>query len=138
MRFTMELGNDTLQTGAELGDLLVRIAPTVERCVGAHLKDYIGSVRDLNDRKIGSWEFTGLKHLTEPVSEPARTSTKQRPTAKEINNHLLFGPCYVNIESERIRIRRARTIDGQLQGRLLNGPGEWIPIPPDATLELLD
>jgi hypothetical protein len=169
MRFTLtvELGDDAIETGADLAELLVRIAPTVERCVGPDLADCIGTVRDLDGQTVGKW--TCIEPQMPGTTEPAPTSSDTtHKTVREINsdswktyiepetpeamsdnsehltvreiNKLLDGSraCYVNIGSERIRIRHARKVNGQMQGKLVNRPSEWITIPPGARVELLD
>jgi len=70
-------------------------------------------------------------------SESARFDTK-RPTVREIHEHIDSHSCYVRIGSELIRIRHIREVQGQLQGKSLNRPGEWITIPADASFELRD
>jgi hypothetical protein len=156
MRFTLaiDLGNDAIQTGADLAELLVRIAPTVERCVGDDLANCVGAVRDPNGREVGNWTFVKPKMpearppsgpvpttINRHPTEPAATSTDPKHlTVRDINSHLSDGSraCYVNIGCERIPIRHARIINGQVQGKSLFRPGEWIAIPPDAKVELLD
>src|ERR1700722_17646325 len=111
MRFTLtvELANDTIETGAELAELLARIAPTVERCVGTDLADCIGTVRDLDGKKVGNWTCIEPKMpQARSVSWPPTTSSdNDHRTVRDINAHLSDGShaCYVNMEGERIRIR---------------------------------
>jgi hypothetical protein len=67
--------------------------------------------------------------------------TKQ-PTVREINAHTFAGTgsCYVTFPTgRRIRIARARTRAGKLEGRPIrfgNGP-KWEEIPEKAEIELL-
>jgi hypothetical protein len=144
MRFTLtvELGGAAIKTGETLAELLVRIAPTVERCVGADLADCIGTVRDLDGKKVGTWTCIKSKvREASSASWPSKTiNNSEHLTVRDINAHLSDGShaCYVHMEGERIRIRHARNVNGQLKGKIVNRPGEWIAIPPDATVELLD
>jgi len=156
MRFTLtvEIGDDDVQTGADLAELLVRIAPTFDRSAGTGLADCMGTVRDLDGRKVGNWTLIKPKvpearSVSEPAttelampeprsaSESAATSNDTKHlTARAINEHLVVGSCYVNMGNERIRIGHARKADGHLLGKSLTRPGEWIVIPPDAAIEL--
>jgi hypothetical protein len=65
--------------------------------------------------------------------------TKQ-PTARQINAHLasMTSYCYVNLPNgNRLRISRARTRHGVLEGRIILGsPKTWEIIPATATVEL--
>ena len=144
MKFTLavELGSHAIKTGAELAELLVRIAPTVERYVGASLADCIGTVRDRDGNQVGNWNFVKAK-MPEARSDSWSSTTthnSENLTVRDINAHLADGShaCYVNMQGERIRIRHARNDNGQLKGKLVSRPGEWVAIPPDASFELLD
>lgn len=65
---------------------------------------------------------------------------KQQPTVRQINSRLFCGShyCYINLpDGRRIRISRARTRKGVVEGRIILGSErEWEPIPADATVEL--
>jgi len=165
MIFNLAVQLDSDATGTDLAAILVRAAPTIERCVGTDLADCVGTIRDLNGNKFGYWNcceqevpssdtthptlrainsdlFSGSRKVGNRVPgtiEPAITiSNSEHLTVREINR-LLDGSrvCYVYIEGERIRIRHARKVEGQLHSKSLFRPGEWITIPPDARVELL-
>lgn len=77
-------------------------------------------------------------------------ATKQQPTVKEINNHTFAGTgvCVVYVDGFQMRISRARTNKGVVEGRVITfsysgrnasnvGPmKDWQAIPVDATVEL--
>jgi hypothetical protein len=62
------------------------------------------------------------------------------PSPRQINAHLssLTTYCYIDLPGgKRIRISRARTRKGVLEGRVINGsPKTWEPIPLDSHVEL--
>lgn len=74
----------------------------------------------------------------------------KQPTVRQINNHLWCGQayCYVTLpDGRRMRISRARTIKGVIEGRVINTDGwepkklckmgiGWEPIPVGSHVEL--
>ncbi len=62
------------------------------------------------------------------------------PSVREINEHLFGGSryCYVNLpDGRRLRISRARTRKGVLEGRIVLGSDkEWETIPEGSKVEL--
>lgn len=66
--------------------------------------------------------------------------TTKTITAREINAHLasMTTYCYVTLANgNRLRISRARTREGVLEGRVIIGsPRAWEPIPDGAAFEL--
>ena len=64
----------------------------------------------------------------------------KQPTVREINAHVFAGTayCYVNLpDGRRLRISRARTHKGVVEGRVILGSErDWEPIPADAVVEL--
>jgi hypothetical protein len=62
------------------------------------------------------------------------------PTVREINAHLatMRGYCYVDLpDGRRIRISRARTRKGVVEGRIILGsPKAWEAIPAGSHVEL--
>jgi hypothetical protein len=64
----------------------------------------------------------------------------KQPTVRKINDHLWCGQhyCYVDLpDGRRLRISRARTRKGVLEGRVIIGSEkDWEVIPPTARIEL--
>lgn len=68
-------------------------------------------------------------------------STKpSQPTVRKINSHLFGGShyCYIDLpDGRRLRISRARTRKGVVEGRVILGSEkDWETIPADAAVEL--
>ncbi len=65
-------------------------------------------------------------------------NSKKQPTVRQINAHLFAGSkyCYIRFDGECIRIRRAKTVKGILQGHQIGGECKWVEIPPHASIEL--
>jgi len=64
---------------------------------------------------------------------------KKRPTVREINSHLatMTTYCYIDMpDGSRMRISRARTRQGVLEGHQIGGECEWEPIPAEAVIHL--
>lgn len=68
---------------------------------------------------------------------------KRQPSVRAINSRLadMRSYCYVYLKgsfsTHCVRIARARTRNGVVEGRVICGsPETWIEIPPDATVEL--
>lgn len=63
-----------------------------------------------------------------------------QPTVRQINGHLAScsAYCYVNLpDGRRLRISRARSVKGVVEGRVILGSAkDWEPIPADAVVEL--
>ncbi len=64
----------------------------------------------------------------------------KQPTVREINSHTFAGTayCYVDLpDGRRIRISRARTRKGVVEGRVILGSDkDWEVIPATAVVEL--
>jgi len=73
------------------------------------------------------------------VAQPT-VKTNQQPTVREINAHLAScsSYCYIDLPGGgRIRISRARSRKGVVEGRVILGsPKAWEVIPADAVVEL--
>lgn len=63
-----------------------------------------------------------------------------KPTVREINSHLASysAYCYVDLpDGRRLRISRARTRKGVVEGRVILGsPNDWEPIPAESRVDL--
>lgn len=59
----------------------------------------------------------------------------KQPTVRAINENVISGYVYVYSADECVRIIRARTRKGVLEGRVL-GTGSWVAIPATASIEL--
>jgi len=64
----------------------------------------------------------------------------KQPTVREINSRLMTGVgyCYIDLpDGRRLRISRARTRKGVMEGRVILGsPKDWEVIPVGSNIEL--